>query len=158
MAVDKLHNRMTMPAQLSSRLNGASDQTSDSGHIPGAHESPITFDEISRSLQLANRATAAVKSSSKPRSKENSRERLSVQGLGYVSASDRTKSRVKGRLSVVLGSLFLITGRWPDALKELAEGAAIARASSDYLWHAKALESILLCLLMFGWAGMEFQV
>jgi hypothetical protein len=80
---------------------------------------------------------------------------MSIQGL---SAADRTKNRIKGRLGVVVGTLYLQTGRWPDALKELVEAATMARASSDYLWHGKALESILLCLLMFGWAGMDFQV
>jgi hypothetical protein len=80
---------------------------------------------------------------------------MSVSG---VSATDRTKNRVKGRAGVVVGSLFLLAGRWPDALKELVEAANNARASSDYVWHAKALETVLLTLLMFGWAGMDFQV
>lgn len=154
--------RMTMPAQLPSRPNGVPDPNmnseSNGTSTPRGHESPTTFDEITRSIQLANRASAALKPTSGSSSKEHSRERKSVQGLGSVSASDRTKNRIKGRLNIVMGSLFLHAGRWPDALKELVEGAGIARASSDYVWHGKALEYILLCLLMFGWAGMDFQV
>lgn len=154
--------RMTMPAQLPSRPNGVPDQNTNSDSngtsTPRGHESPTTFDEITRSIQLANRASAALKPSSGPSSKEHSRERKSVQGLGSMSASDRSKNRIKGRLNIVIGSLFLQAGRWPDALKDLVEGAGIAKASSDYVWHAKALEYILLCLLMFGWAGMDFQV
>lgn len=80
---------------------------------------------------------------------------MSVSGM---SATDRTKNRIKGRAGVIIGTLFLQAGRWPDALKELTEAVNNARASSDYIWHAKALETILLCLLMFGWAGMDFQV
>jgi hypothetical protein len=80
---------------------------------------------------------------------------MSVSGL---SATDRTKNRIKGRAGVVVGTLFLQAGRWPDALKELIEATNNARAGSDYVWHGKALESILLCLLMMGWAGMDFTI
>ncbi|KAJ9200542.1 hypothetical protein DTO164E3_4117 [Paecilomyces variotii] len=156
--VDKLLHRVTMPAQLPSTPNGAPDGHPASGRSSPAsadHDSPTTFDEITRSIQLANRASSLGKPSSASSSKEHSRDRMSVQGL---SATDRTKNRIKGRFGVVVGTLFLQAGRWPDALKELVEAASMARASSDYVWHGKALESILLCLLMFGWAGMDFQI
>lgn len=152
--IDKLMHRMTMPAQFPVS-NGDSESAASSGRsspAPGGHDSPTTFDEITRSIQVSNRTASGAMS---PASKEGSRDRMSVQGL---SAADRTKSRIKGRLGVVIGTLYLQTGRWPDALKELVEAATMARASSDYIWHGKALESILLCLLMLGWAGMDFQV
>ncbi|KKA18716.1 Hypercellular protein HypA [Rasamsonia emersonii CBS 393.64] len=152
---DKLMHRMTMPAQLPSAPNGGSESAGSSGRsspAPGGHESPTTFDEITRSIQLANRSNSTGK---QPSSKETSRDRMSVQGM---SAADRTKNRIKGRLGVVIGTLYLQSGRWPDALKELVEAASMARAGSDYVWHGKALESILLCLLMLGWAGMDFQI
>ncbi|KAL3710998.1 hypothetical protein TMatcc_004795 [Talaromyces marneffei ATCC 18224] len=150
--IDKVMHRMTMPAQFPVS-NGDSQSATSSGRsspAPGSHDSPTTFDEITRSIQVSNRTATDMQSS-----KESSRDRMSIQGL---SAADRTKNRIKGRLGVVIGTLYLQTGRWPDALKELVEAATMARASSDYLWHAKALESILLCLLMLGWAGMDFQV
>jgi trafficking protein particle complex subunit 9 len=152
--IDKLMHRMTMPAQFPVS-NGDSDSVTSSGRsspAPAGHDSPTTFDEITRSIQVSNRSTPGGRP---PSSKESSRDRMSVQGL---SAADRTKNRIKGRLGVVIGTLYLQTGRWPDALKELVEAATMARASSDYVWHGKALESILLCLLMLGWAGMDFQV
>jgi hypothetical protein len=156
---DKLFHRMTMPAQFPTNPNGTPETpqgSSKSSPAPEDHETPTTFDEITRSIQLANRSSTTLgKPNSVPSSKENSRDRMSVSGL---SATDRTKNRIKGRSGVVIGTLFLQAGRWPDALKELVEAASNARASSDYVWHAKALESILLCLLMFAWAGMDFQV
>ncbi|KAL6231737.1 hypothetical protein BDW75DRAFT_243623 [Aspergillus navahoensis] len=128
---DKLFHRMTMPAQLPTNPNGTSETaqgSSQSSPAPEDHETPTTFDEITRSIQLASRSSTTIgKPGSLPPSKEHSRDRMS-------------------------------SGRWPDALKELVEAASNARASSDYVWHAKALESILLCLLMFAWAGMDFQV
>jgi hypothetical protein len=156
---DKLFHRMTMPAQLPtdpSGTPGTPEASSQSSPTPEDHETPTTFDEITRSIQVASRSNTSLgKPGSLPSSKEHSRDRMSTSGL---SATDRTKNRIKGRSGVVIGTLFLQSGRWPDALKELVEAASNARASSDYVWHAKALESILLCLLMFAWAGMDFQV
>jgi hypothetical protein len=154
---DRLLHRMTLPTNLPSNPNGAPESpqgSSNSSPAPNDHETPITFDEITRSMQVTRSATVN-KSNSVSSSKEHSRDRTSVGGL---SATDRTKNRIKGRAGVVVGSLFLQAGRWPDALKELVEAASNARATSDYVWHAKALETILLCLLMMGWAGMDFQV
>lgn len=153
--VDKLMHRLSVPAQSPAATNGDSDSAASSGTAspaPGTHESPTTFDEITRSIQLASRSSSSGRP---PSSKESSRDRMSVQGL---TAADRTKARIRGRLGVVIGSLYLQAGRWPEALKELVEGTTMARASSDYVWHGKGLESILICLLMLGWAGMDFQV
>lgn len=155
---DRLLHRMTMPSHLPSNPNGAPEtpqESTSSSPAPSDHETPTTFDEITRSIHLTARGGSTPKPNSIPSSKEHSRDRSSVSGL---SATDRTKNRIKGRVGVVVGSLFLQAGRWPDAVKELVEAASNARASSDYVWHAKALESILLCLLMLGWAGMDFQV
>ncbi|KAE8388838.1 TRAPP II complex [Aspergillus alliaceus] len=155
---DRLFHRMTMPAQLPSNPNGTPETSLSSSQcspVPSEHETPTTFDEITRSIQLSNRSNSAGKPNSLPGSKEHSRDRMSVSSM---SATDRTKNRIKGRAGVVIGTLFLQAGRWPDALKELVEAASNARACSDYVWHAKALESILLCLLMFAWAGMDFQI
>ncbi|KAJ5099193.1 hypothetical protein N7532_006194 [Penicillium argentinense] len=157
--VDRILNRMTLPAQMPQNANnGGPPETplssNASSPAPSDHETPTTFDEITRSIHLS-RTNSGGRSPSITSPKEHSRERMSVSGL---SATDRTKNRIKGRAGVVIGTLFLQAGRWPDALKELTEAANNARASSDYVWHGKALESCLLCLLMMGWAGMDFQI
>lgn len=153
--VDRLLHRMTLPAQMPSNPNGTPDTPlSDSGAQTPNSETATTFDEITRSIHI-NRTHSGSKSPSVASPKEHSRERMSVSG---VSATDRTKNRIKGRAGVVIGTLFLQAGRWHDALKELVEATNNARAGSDYIWHGKALESILLCLVMLGWAGMDFQV
>lgn len=153
----KLQHRMTMPAQLPSRPNGSPNPTSDPSSHRGGQESPTTFDQITRSIQRSSRAET-LKAPSNSSSNEHSRERKPVSGGGPANPNDRAKNRASGRLNVVVGSLYLQTGLWPDAIKELAEGATAARSGSDYIWHAKALEAMLLCMLMFGWAGMDFQV
>jgi hypothetical protein len=59
---------------------------------------------------------------------------------------------------VIIGTLFMCAGQWHEALRELTDGATLARANSDHLWHAKALENIMVCLLLFAWSGIDFQV
>jgi hypothetical protein len=54
--------------------------------------------------------------------------------------------------------LYMCAGHWHEALKELVDGATRARAYSDHLWQAKALENIMVCLVLFAWSGMDFQV
>ncbi|KAF3483717.1 hypercellular protein HypA [Arthroderma uncinatum] len=154
---EKLAHRMTMPAQLPSRPNELSLEGHESSSSVG-HESPTTFDEITRSIQIANKATSALNSSSKPRSKEHNQDRSSATGIAGIASNERAKARFQGRLHVLAGMLYLQGGIWPEALKDLVEGAAIARSGSDYIWHAKALEGILICLLMFGWVGANFQI
>ncbi|EFR03500.1 hypercellular protein HypA [Nannizzia gypsea CBS 118893] len=151
---DKLSHRMTMPAHLPSR---PTEQPLEGANSPPtiSHESPTTFDEITRSIQISNKA---LSSNSNPRSNEHSRDRSSVAGVSNIASNEKAKARFQGRLHVLTGILYLQGGLWPDALKELIEGAAIARSGSDYIWHAKALEAILICLLMFGWVGANFQI
>ena len=87
-----------------------------------------------------------------------SRERMSVQGNNALSPSERRKSQAKGRIRVAMGTMFLQVGRWQDALKELSEAALLVRANSDYLWHGRCVDNMIICILMLGWAGIDFQV
>ncbi|RDA88274.1 hypothetical protein CP532_0331 [Ophiocordyceps camponoti-leonardi (nom. inval.)] len=95
-----------------------------------------------------------------PSSPEQKRDgdRVSVQGFGVGSPNDRWRQRGKGRTSVVIGSLYLQGGRWIDSIKELCEAASTARSLNDHVWHGKALELIVINLLLLSWAGMSFQV
>lgn len=92
------------------------------------------------------------------RTRDASRDRVSIHGFGPGSANDRWRLRGKGRISVLIGSMYLQAGRWSDSLRELAEGAAAARSMNDHIWHGKALELILVNLLLLGWSDLEFQV
>ena len=87
-----------------------------------------------------------------------SRDAISTTGFGSGTVGERARNKAKGRVGVLVGSLFLLAGRWPDAIKELSESASVARANSDHVWQAKALDYILVCLLMCAWAGMDFEV
>ncbi|ATY62917.1 hypercellular (hypA) [Cordyceps militaris] len=91
-------------------------------------------------------------------SRDPSRDRVSVQGFGPGGANDRWRLRGKGRAGVVIGSMYLQAGRWSDALRELSEGAQVARSLNDHIWHGKALELILMNLFLLGWLNLEFQI
>ena len=61
-------------------------------------------------------------------------------------------------MGLVLGTLYLMAGRWSDAWKELLEQTARARALNDWLWYAKGLENLLACMILLGWSGFDFVV
>lgn len=160
-SLDRSQVRASLPAQLPSRLNGvdgAVGDTRSSSPGNGARTPPTTFDGISGASQASGLSTAPSKSKAGPVWRNQSRERVSVQGFGSGSFSERARNNGKARVNIAIGTLYLQAGRWPDAIRELVDGASVAKANSDYLWHAKALENILVGLLMLGWAGMDFQV
>jgi len=52
----------------------------------------------------------------------------------------------------------MLAGHWQTALNDLAEAAGQARSFSDHIWHAKALENMLTCLVLLAWAGVPFKI
>lgn len=155
-AAERDNVRMSMPAQLRRQDSNVSTPS----HRPSTpsngvtSEPSTTFDEIVGTgdprKALQNRLADAVR--------DSSQDRVSVQGFGSNSASERTRNKGKGRIGIVISSLYMVAGRWGDALKDLIEATAIAKNALDHLWHAKGLDNILVCMLMLGWAGHDFQV
>ena len=140
----KVENRMSMPVHMLSNKTSR-DSTPDGRAMSppnGTSTPPTTFDEIT----------------STPDGRRRSRDRVSMQGFGAGGAGERERIKGKGRIGIVIGSLYLLAGRWPDAVKELTEGATIAKANTDYLWHGKALDYLTVCVVMYAWAGIEFRV
>ena len=139
---------MTMsPALERSRIataNGRSFSPSNGTRTP-----PLLVDDLVR---------ASGRSSPAGDSRPQSRDRVAISALGTGNTGQREKHKGKGRVRIVIGSMYLLAGRWVDAVRELVEGAIIARANADHIWHAKALDQVLVCLLMCAWAGMDFQV
>ncbi len=85
-------------------------------------------------------------------------ERVSVQGFGSGSVSERSRNKGKGRVTIAIGGLYLQAGRCQDAIRELSDGAYIAMTNNDHLWHAKALEGMLVAMLVLAWVGLDFTV
>lgn len=151
---DSTH-RMSMPARITSEMDSRSSTPDSRATSPnGRNTPPPTTD----GLAWLSATKSPPNESGVERVRAESRDRTSTSGFGAGSLGERERNKGKGRVGIVIGAMYLLAGRWPDAVKELVQSASIARASSDYLWHAKALDYILVCLLMFAWAGMDFRV
>jgi hypothetical protein len=154
-------HRMSMPVLPSNASGslaidhaGASSPTTE-----GARTPPTTFDEIS-GVDAGKALHRSVSNSSKSNgvTRDSSADRVSIHGFGSGGVGERARNKGRGRVSVIVGTLYLFAGQWQEALRELTDGATLARASSDHLWHAKALENTLVCLVLYAWSGMDFQV
>lgn len=154
-------HRMSMPT-LSSNPGGppnTEDPRTALQNMQGIRTPPTTFDEIS-GINAASGETPSQSTSSKTRSssKDSTSDRVSTHGFGSGGVGERARNKGRGRVSIVIGTLYMCAGQWHEAMRELTDGATRARALSDHLWHGKALENIMVCLLLFSWSGIEFQV
>lgn len=159
--VNRSSSRMSMPVlgrtqTESSRVASAPRPTTPVKRSPA--DTPTTFDDITRSGPTSPENSAVSRSSASDKIRDSSRDRVSLQGFGSGGPSERSRNKGRGRIAVVLGSLYLHSGRWGDAIRELVDGASIAKVNNDHLWHAKALENILVSMLMFAWTGLDFQI
>lgn len=150
-------HRMSMPVLPSSSGGPLStdDLRAGSPSTQGTRTPPTTFDEIPGVNTPSSPPQPTT--STKP-TRDASADRVSIQGFGSGGVGERARNKGRGRVSIVIGSLYMCAGHWHEAMRELTDGATRARAYSDHLWQAKALENIMVCLLLFAWSGMDFQV
>ncbi|KAI1853598.1 hypothetical protein JX266_001582 [Neoarthrinium moseri] len=163
-AVDKAQARMSMPVFKGLPFGSSSSTPTNRPTTPvrsGLSHPPTTFDEMTNGSN-PDVSSPEQQSPSRPGtaegSKSSSQDKVAVQGFGPGGLNERWRNKGKGRVTVLVGSLYLQAGRWIDALRELSEGATIAKSINDHLWHGKALDLITTCLFLLGWAGVEFQV
>ncbi|MCJ1401374.1 hypothetical protein MMC11_004586 [Xylographa trunciseda] len=150
---ERMYQRDSVPSQMYAAATDDTDERSTSRPpLNGYRTPPVALDQTNGASE------AQQPSLDKERLRRLSRDRVALQGFGSGSVGERARNKANGRKGVVLGSLYLLAGRWPDALKELIEGATVARGLGDHVWHAKALDYILVCLLICAWAGMDFEI
>ncbi len=123
---------------------------------------PTTFEEIQTGANTSEPASPEHTFPPRPVTAEGTRaqsqDRGSVQGFGPGGLNERWRNKGKSRVQIIVGSLYLQAGCWVEAIKELVDGATVAKSINDHLWHGKALELILVSLLLLGWADIEFTV
>ncbi|KAK3327244.1 TRAPP II complex [Cercophora scortea] len=163
---DRSHVRMSMPVV--GGMYGSSNSTPGRPSTPvnsrsGLSHPPTTFDDITeRDGSDPDSPEQQPPGFARPGTAEGfrtqSQDRVTVQGFGPGGLNERWRNKGKSRVQIVLGSLYLQAGRWSDAIKELSEGAAVAKSTNDHLWYGKALELSLISLLLLSWAGIQFQV
>lgn len=152
--------RMSMPAQLRGAPSYSNYSKPGTPMVGGQAEYPTTFDHIVGADPRQTPSLHPSRFSGVPPGaiRDTSRDRVSVQGFGPGSSSERSRNIGRGRVGIVVGSLYLIAGRWNDAIRDLAESATIAKYNLDHLWHAKALENIMVSMIMLAWAGLDFEI
>ncbi|KIW20678.1 hypothetical protein PV08_01255 [Exophiala spinifera] len=64
----------------------------------------------------------------------------------------------RGRFNIIQGMLRLQNGLWTHALDCLSDGISIAQNGHDHLWHGKALESLLVCMIILSWSNSSFTI
>ncbi|KAL9081388.1 MAG: hypothetical protein Q9157_000107 [Trypethelium eluteriae] len=157
--------RMSLPAQLPSSTSDrpadgkssrpGTPQDSAHGRLASDHETGTAYGRPNGEIGLSG---AAARSSAAVEARDASRERIALQGFGSGSISERNRNRGKGRIGIVIGTFYLLAGRWNDALRELVESTNRVRAFSDHIWYAKGVENILVCLLLCAWKGIDFEI
>ncbi|KAL8764549.1 MAG: hypothetical protein Q9194_006990 [Teloschistes cf. exilis] len=149
----KNDHRMSMPAHL---LENLGSRSSTPRSRP---ESPLTgMQSPQSSLDGTQSSPASPPSISVDRSRPMSRDRAAMQGFGSNSLTERERNKSRGRTHIVIGSLYLLAGLWPDAVREIVDGAMVAKTNSDHIWHGKALEYLLIICLLYAWAGLDFRI
>ena len=149
---DRSLHRTSIPTRLASGRPLSAEGSRSTSLSNGTRTPPVTFEEMDGLPEKPGVSTDQEKA------RRLSKDRVPVHGFGSGSFGERARNKARGRIGVVIGSMYLLAGRWPDAVKELVDSATIARANSDHVWHAKALDYILVCLLMYAWSGMDFEV
>lgn len=120
---------------------------------------PTSFDDIANAAVSSGLSRSTSRASQKEEGRAVSRDRSSMYGsVSSSSAAERARNKGKARVGIVIGSLYLMAGRWSDAWRELVENTSKARNNVDYLWYAKGLENLLACTLLLAWAGFDFQI
>jgi hypothetical protein len=161
-SVDRSHVRISMPVFPPAGSNSSTPSARPTTPMNGAtSDNPTTFDEIvgaQKGGSPRNQPRVNPPRFGAPDVRDSSRDRVAVQGFGSNSISERARNKGKSRVGIVIGSLYMVAGRWGDAMKELVEAASIAKNNLDHLWHAKALDNILVCMLMLAWTGVDFQI
>ena len=70
----------------------------------------------------------------------------------------RGTSKGRGRVLKVLGDLSLLCGIVPGAITSYIQSVEILRLTTDYVWHASALEGIAMALVLLNYLKVEYSV
>ncbi|CZT20046.1 uncharacterized protein RCC_05903 [Ramularia collo-cygni] len=119
---------------------------------------PSANNVTSTNYQRRESEISTQSSKSKTRARSFSQDRIQTQGFGQSSSQEKTRARGKARVGIVMGSIYMMSGQWQEALRLLAESTTISNALTDHLWHAKGLENMLVCMVLLFWSGTEFKV
>ncbi|KAL8932073.1 MAG: hypothetical protein Q9216_006974, partial [Gyalolechia sp. 2 TL-2023] len=146
-------HRMSMPAHMLANMNSRS--STPEGR-PASASSDTQTPPAAANGTMSSPSSPPSRPADLPR--PMSRDRASLQGFGSNSISERERTKHRGRISIIMGSLYMLAGRWPDAVRELSDGITVAKGYNDHMWHAKALDHLLVICLLNVWAEIDFRI
>lgn len=159
--LDRNHSRTSMPIfKKDSRSSSAS----------GRPKLPINYRPSSSHSNLENNSSGSQEGTqstqrtvinrfhSASAALDKNSDRNTMIRFRSSSFNEHAVNIEKCRKFIMIGSLYMLAGRWTDAIKEMVEGATIAKNILYHLWHAKALENIVVSILMLAWCGLNFQI
>lgn len=149
----RLSSGMSSPADEEGPAKAPPLPATSFDQMPGAN---VVTNALERSDSRGSSQSGGSKG--KGHTRTSSHDRIALQGFGSGTSQEKLRARGKSRVGIVLGSVYMMAGRWSDALPILVEHTTKARTLSDHLWHAKGLENSMLCMLLLAWAGVDFQV
>jgi Transport protein Trs120 or TRAPPC9, TRAPP II complex subunit len=70
----------------------------------------------------------------------------------------RGTSKGRGRVLKVLGDLSLLCGLLPGTISLYTQSVEILRLTTDYIWHASALEGVGIALVSLSFLKVDYSV
>ncbi|KAF2097616.1 Trs120-domain-containing protein [Rhizodiscina lignyota] len=146
------------PSPLALNRDGQGDENGAGGSRRGSLRPFPSPSSSSQDIKASHRMSMPVMSSSAVSPLSGSRP--GTPGTEGRSTPATTFDDIPGAVPPHVASRISTppAGLWGDALRELSESATRARASGDYLWHAKSLENLAVCLLLLAWNGISFRI
>lgn len=165
-ALDRTQNRMSMPAPFKGSSAGSTQNSTPARPSTpvksGLSNPPTTFDDMQSVQETVPNSPDSKIQGRRPETaqgiRSTSQDRISIHGFGSGGVNERWRNKGKARVTILMASMYLQAGRWTDSLKEATDGATVAKSANDHLWHGKALEIIVISLILLSWAGVEFVV
>ncbi|KAK6461290.1 TRS120 targeting complex component [Scheffersomyces coipomensis] len=78
--------------------------------------------------------------------------------LSPADAKSKTQQRHTGRQSKLMGSFYLLAGKYNDALNSFIDATINLRKCDDYLWLSNALEGLGITVLLLRFVGANYKI
>lgn len=82
----------------------------------------------------------------------------SATNLNQADLKNKSQVIHSGRQSKLLGSFYLLAGKYSDSLINFTEAVLYLRKSDDYMWLASALEGMCISIIMLNYVKVNYQL
>ena len=119
---------------------------------------PDQTQEVKRPVSVGPGALQRSPSSSSIRPANRNSVTMSQNSSAENLAEKRGSSKGRGRVLKVLGDIQLLCGLLPAAITSYTQSVEILRLTTDYIWHASALEGVTMALVLLKYLNIDFSV